>query len=197
MDPALRVQLIAMAERDQTVRARLAADGSLFKGYHPEMAQVHREHGERLARIMAEHGWPGVSLAGDDGAQAAWLIAMHAIGQPEGMRRALALLHEAQEKGAVPAVQAARLEDAVRFHEGRPQVYGTMYDWDAEGRLSVPMLEHPERVDARRAAVGLPPLAEALADMRRRTEETAEVPPQDIARRKRDQEAWARSVGWR
>ena len=41
MDYALRSELIAMDEHDQAVRAELAADGSLFNGYHPKMTVVH------------------------------------------------------------------------------------------------------------------------------------------------------------
>jgi hypothetical protein len=37
-----------MAEEDQPVRAELAADSSLFDGYHARMAEVHDRNPARL-----------------------------------------------------------------------------------------------------------------------------------------------------
>jgi hypothetical protein len=50
-----------MDERDQAVRAELAADGARFRGYHPRMAAVHRTHAARLREIIRDVGWPGES----------------------------------------------------------------------------------------------------------------------------------------
>lgn len=72
----LRHEIMEMAEHDLSVRQELAADGSLSKhGYHPRMEAVHTHNAERLATMIEEHGWPGKSLVGEDGAKAAWLIA--------------------------------------------------------------------------------------------------------------------------
>jgi hypothetical protein len=40
----------------------------------------------RMKRIVAERGWPGRSLVGDDGAQAAWLLVQHADHDPAFQR---------------------------------------------------------------------------------------------------------------
>lgn len=50
----LRAELVAMEADDLRVRARLAADRSLFHGYHPEMEAVHRRNAARLREIIAE-----------------------------------------------------------------------------------------------------------------------------------------------
>jgi hypothetical protein len=53
MDGAdIRRELLAMAEQDIRVRSELAADGSLFKGYHPRMQAVHDANAARLAEIL-------------------------------------------------------------------------------------------------------------------------------------------------
>src|SRR5262245_43076841 len=136
MNGSLRDELVAMAEEDQRVRAELAAEGSLFEGYHPRMEEVHRRNAARLTEIMAEHGWPGRTLVGKEGAHAAWLVLQHAIGNPPLQRRGLELLRRAVAEGEVPAALAAMLEDRIRSFEGKPQVYGTQFDWDEHGRLS-------------------------------------------------------------
>src|SRR5262249_58872924 len=58
MDAALRDELLAMAGEDQRVRAELAADGSLFDGYHPRMEEVHRRNAARLTAIIEGHASP-------------------------------------------------------------------------------------------------------------------------------------------
>lgn len=76
-----------MAANDLSVREELIAEGSLGKqGYHPRMEAVHKINAARLATIIEQHGWPGRSFVGDDGAEATWLIAQHSIGNPTFMR---------------------------------------------------------------------------------------------------------------
>jgi hypothetical protein len=71
--------------------------------------------------IALESGWPGVSRVGKDGADAAWLVAQHAIGRPEFQRRCLALMEDAVARGDAPAWHAAYLADRIRTLEGRGQ----------------------------------------------------------------------------
>jgi hypothetical protein len=197
MNAALRDELEAMAEEDQRVRAELAADGSLFDGYHPTMQAVHDKNAARLTEILSQHGWPGRSLVGADAARAAWLILQHAIGHPDLQRKGLVLLQEAVARGDVPAVETAMLEDRIRFFEGRPQKHGTQLDWDDEGQLSPLPIEDEATVEERRRSVGLGPLAEAIRRKRAEMAHSPEKPRRDWAERQRQLEAWARSVGWR
>src|SRR5207247_1273888 len=81
-----------MARGDRALLKDLARDGSLFQGYHPRMEALHQRHATRLAALIDAHGWPGRSRVGEEGAQAAWLILQHAIGNPPLMRRGLTLL---------------------------------------------------------------------------------------------------------
>src|SRR4051795_3519347 len=101
--PSLRAELLAMAEEDRRARPELVADGSLFDGYHPRMAGVHRCNAARLSAILDRHGWAGPELVGADGAGAAGLVLQHAIGDPPLMRRGLALLTQRAPGGAAPA----------------------------------------------------------------------------------------------
>jgi hypothetical protein len=194
---AIGRELIAMAETDLRVRAELAADGSLFEGYHPRMRAVHDEHAARLAAILEAHGWPGTQRVGEEGAKAAWLIVQHAIGHPNLQRAALERLNEATSRGEMPPRYAAMLNDRIRTLEGRPQRYGTQYDWDASGAMSPLPIEDPAGVDRRRQTIGLRPLAEETAARRREVESSGERAPSDWAARQRDMERWFRDVGWR
>jgi hypothetical protein len=180
-----------MDDYDQTVRAELAGDGSLFDGYHPWMAAVHDANAARLRAIIVTHGWPTERLVGADGAKAAHRIAQHSINHPEFMRECRRLLDEASMKGEVPRWQFAFIDDRIRVFEGLPQRYGTQWGGGPHGLEPYP-IEDPDHVDARRAALDLPSLAELRASS------PCERPlDTEAARRLEEQElAWRRAVGW-
>ena len=50
---------------------------------------------------------------------------------------ALSALQAAAGRGEVPPLQPAMLEDRIRTFEGRPQRYGTQFDWDADGERAM------------------------------------------------------------
>jgi hypothetical protein len=187
----LRRELLAMAALDLQVRADLIRRGVIYDGYHPEMEAIHVRNASRLKEILAEHTWPVPSVVGDDGAEAAWLIVQHAIGDPPFQRQCLPLLRSAAQTGEVPLWQAAMLEDRIRMFEGKPQIYGTQLETDSEGRVRPYMLEDPEHVEERRSKVGLEPLSERLA------REKPIPKPTDLERSEREYQAWVRRVGWR
>ncbi|MBC8120347.1 MAG: hypothetical protein H7Y22_00750, partial [Gemmatimonadaceae bacterium] len=182
---------------DKRVAKALTLEGVLEDGYHPRMEAVHRANAEALRAIIAEHGWPGRALVGDEGVKAAWLVVQHAIGEPAFMRASLQMLREASARADAPRWMSAYLEDRIAYHEGRPQRFGTHFDWDVAGDLSPLPIEDPEDVDARRRAVGLEPLAERTRRMRQQALLEGEKPPADFAQRRAEMENWARSVGWR
>jgi len=182
-----------MQAEDFRVREELAKEGVLGEGYEPRMEAVHQRNAGRLHAIVEEHGWPGRSLVGNDGAEAAWRVLQHAIGRPDLVRRYLPLLQAAAAVGEIPDWQPAYVLDRIRFFEGNPQVYGTQYDWDEEGFSRLWPVEDPEHVNEKRKSVGLPPLAETGARSRLRKP----LPPEQIKARRAAMEAWARSVGWR
>ncbi len=153
-DTESRERLLALAQEDETVRAELMRTGELFDGYHPRMEAVHIANAQALAPML-HTGWPTVAAVGEDGQHAAWLIAQHAISLPPFQRKCLALLSAAVERAEAPAWQLAKLTDRIRVHEGRPQRYGTQFDWDANGDVSPLTIEDPSRVDELRARVDL------------------------------------------
>ncbi len=115
---------------------------------------------DRLREIINEHGWPGRSLVGDDGANNAWCLAQHASRQLDLQRWALELLRSAVAAGEATPKQLAYLTDRVRMNEGRKQPYGTqIVGSQSEGPVPWPV-EDPDNLDGRRAEVGLEPFAD-------------------------------------
>ena len=196
VNQALLARLEDLRQQDIDMRQKLLAEGRLYGSYDTDMQRVHTENAQALDEIITQHGWPGIASVGLAGCRAAWLIAQHAICTPALQRKFLERLTAAAEAGDVPLRQVALLSDRVRFNEGRPQLYGTVMDWDERGEFGCE-LEDPEQVDERRAAVGLPPYAEALAEHRREVEAEGGGPPGDFAAYRQAVVDWARRVGWR
>ncbi len=198
MNETLRDELLEMIGLDERVRAELVDSGELFDvGYEARMERVHHRNALRLHVIIESVGWPGTDLVGSDGAEAAWLILQHAIAEPDLMRRTLPLLQAAAREGQASPRHVALLEDRIRFFEGRPQRYGTHFDWDAEGNLSPCAMEDPRRVNKRRRAVGLAPLAKQLRGARAMAAAEGDGPPADYEAYAKARDEWAARVGWR
>jgi hypothetical protein len=194
INEALRRALIAMRDEDLSVREELLEAGRLGGRYVPRMEEVHRGNAARLREIIAQHGWPTQDITGEDGAQAAWLVVQHAVGEPEFQRAVLGLMQALVAQERAPAWHAAYLEDRIALHEGRPQRYGSQWIDDArDGRTRPWKLAEPERIDELRASVGLaplPPIPELGPDL----------PPEQQERLRSTQrwwEEWFASKGWR
>jgi hypothetical protein len=114
-----------------------------------------------LRQIIAERGWPGKILVGADGANAAFLFVQHADRDTAFQAAALPLLERAYAAGEATGQQLALLTDRVATARGQRQVYGSQADIVA-GHVIVKPIADSARVDARRARVGLPPLAEYI-----------------------------------
>ena len=96
---------------------------------------------------------------------------------------------------ARPALLAA-LVDRIRINERKPQVYGTLLDWDERGQMSPWPIEHPEGVAERRRAVGLPPLEESVREARERAKREGAQAPKPYDERQVEIAEWAKRVGW-
>ncbi len=127
------------------------------------LLEANRRNTARLRDIVDEHGWPGRSVVGKLGADAAWLLLQHADAEQEFRRRCIELLHEAVHEGEADPRHLGLIVDRVQSVENQRQVFGTniIVD-DGKPQLQWPLLE-PERVDVLRKEIGLPPLEQDMA----------------------------------
>jgi hypothetical protein len=161
--PALRAEIAARVATDQAVQQQLGDRIQAGQPIGPGIARrdsVFNANLEWMRLIMAEHGWPGRRLVGEEGSHGAWLLLQHADRDTALQRTALRLLETAVQSGDASRRDLAYLTDRVRVAEGRPQVYGTQLDYDSRGCAQPKPSEEPTRLDARRASVGLEPVAQ-------------------------------------
>ena len=155
---ALQSELLKMGEEDQKGRASLheaKLPPEELKAFWEKQGEIDRRNMKRLEEIIEGHGWPGKSLVGEEAAMYAFLILQHA--EPEVLAKYFPLLKEAAAKGEANPQHAAMMEDRNLMQQGKKQIYGTQIF-----NNELYPIEDEENVDARRAAVGLPPLAEYL-----------------------------------
>lgn len=154
-NPELRSELLRRMEEDQAARGLPARDWD-------RVMAVDAANLPWLEQVVAEVGWPGRAMVGEDGAHAAWLLAQHADSSPAFQRRCLDLMSQAVQAGEATHRELAYLTDRVLLAEGRPQEYGTQMTGHEEG-WAPRNLRDPDDVDNRRAVMSLGPLSENIA----------------------------------
>jgi uncharacterized protein DUF6624 len=124
----------------------------------PEVAaqwqRVDEDNTRWLADVVSTRGWPGRTLAGEDGAAAAWLLAQHADRDLVRQRTFLDALRGAAGQGEASPWQLAYLEDRVRVNAGQPQLYGPQFI-ETDGELGPHPVEEPHRLDDSHAIAGV------------------------------------------
>jgi Family of unknown function (DUF6624) len=129
VDKEIRRELLRRRDEDQRVR-HLASPP---KGHHlirlpdevaEEWQRVDEDNTRWLGDLLIARGWPGRTQAGEDGAQAAWLLAQHADRAPVLQQAFLDALRGAVAQGEASPAHLAYLDDRVRVHAGQPQLYG-------------------------------------------------------------------------
>ncbi|MCT2560420.1 DUF6624 domain-containing protein [Chryseobacterium herbae] len=185
MNDLFSKELIALAEKDLSVRERLASEGKLNGGYHPEMEVIHRQNGEKLREVIREIGFPTISKVGAEASDAAWLIIQHAIGEPELMKSCYHLMVE--NRNDIKPSNIAYLYDRIQVFQSQPQRYGTQLT--SEG-TPYPV-EDKSSLNEERLKVNLPLFSQEEIDRIPGVENILEIDGKDT-----DYNAWRIKTGW-
>lgn len=194
--PKIAEEIIEMQNADLELRDKLVQNGQLFDGYNKEMEALHNKHAEILNNIIDKIGYPSVDKVGNEANEAAWLVIQHSIGQPEFMKKCAVLLERAVAENQADAKQLAYLSDRIAGFEGRPQLYGTQFDWDASGEMNPKLFDDFEKVNERRKSVGLNSLEEQTEIIRKQVAAENQKPPADLKKRNKQADEWRKNVGW-
>lgn len=154
---ALAAEILTMADEDQRMRRDFSGDPL---SWDPSVDQGKTR---RMREIVREIGWPTRSKVGAQAEHMAWLLVQHA---DTAFQRECLVLMSREPAEEVCARHIAYLYDRISVRDGRPQRYGTQLEKSGDGWEPLPV-EDPERLDARRQAVGLEPITDYLAGARR------------------------------
>jgi hypothetical protein len=170
---AVRRELVRMGEDSQKHRQemmdlmdRLAVSDSekvakRWRQAVDRQNELDSKNRQRLDEIVKEYGWPKRSVFGEEASGVAFLIVQHA--EIDYQKRYLPLIKEAATQKEARQSDPALLEDRILTREGKKQIYGTQLRLNQTTQLmELYPIEDEENVDARRAAVGLEPLAQYL-----------------------------------
>lgn len=163
--PALRAELLSMADEDARTRSAAIADNGKHPALGAAVVAADGRHLARLKRIDATYGFPSEAQVGAAGVHAAWLLTQHADRDPGFQQHVLDELRPRVGKGGIRGQDFAMLTDRVLAAQGKPQRYGTQFAM-ANGVLQAKPVEDADNVDKRRADVGLPPLADYACMLR-------------------------------
>ncbi|MGE0439027.1 MAG: DUF6624 domain-containing protein [Gemmatimonadales bacterium] len=165
IDSAVRRELLARVAVDQAVRdsftAQLRTGGVVTPAMVVSMAAVDSANLDWLRQEVRARGLPTRARVGEEGVRAATLLIQHADADPGFQAEVLPALEVAYRAGDVTGEALALLTDRVAKAQGRPQRYGTQATM-RDGRMVIDPIDDSVGVDARRAALGLPPLARYL-----------------------------------
>lgn len=197
MDTKIIAQkIIDLKNQDEKLRSKLIRSGSLSIGYNKEMEALHNSNAKELNQIIDEIGYPTKNKVGKEASEAAWLIIQHAISQPNFMKKCVKLLSVAVEQKKANPISLAYLTDRVAVFEGKPQRYGTQFDWDKNGKMSPNKCDDLIKVNKRRKSIGLNTLEEQVQIIQKRVEKENQLPPVDFEGRKIEYDSWRKEVGW-
>jgi hypothetical protein len=166
-DSLVRV-LDTVALDDEMYRDQLDDMVQRYGGQSKEVKELYRRmqaqdsiNQIKVCAILDKYGWLGSDVLGEEGNGTLFFVLQHA--ELPMQAKYLPLLRTAVKEGRAKARHLALVEDRVALRQGKKQIYGSQVGWDMRTNTHYVMpLEDPDHVDQRRAAVGLPPLAEYL-----------------------------------
>lgn len=168
LDRPLATLLDSIHDEDQLLRQRIGEVEAAHGPDSPEMQRywqlIHEKDSSNLVvveRILNQRGWLGPDVVGNKGSSTLFLVIQHA--DLATQERYLPMLRDAVRKGNARGSELALLEDRVLMRKGKRQIYGSQIAVDqATGEKYLSPVEDPDRLDERRAEVGLEPIADYL-----------------------------------
>jgi hypothetical protein len=152
----------------QKLEERFAADQRARKDYlvaphDPAVArrveQLDAQNMDWLKALVRDRGIPTAEQVGENGVKWAWLLVQHADRDPELQATVLPMLVKRYEAGELSGDNIARLTDRILLAQGKPQRFGTQFNWRS-GQFERRAAGEVAEIDAHRRELGLMPLAD-------------------------------------
>ncbi len=142
----------------------MRAHGAESLEFQEQQKIVYRNHAineKKIAAILAEYGWPGEAVIGEQGSLTICNVIQHS--DNEIRLKYLPMMKKAVKEKKLHPRLLARAEDRIATEQNQLQIYGgQMKYYPATKSFNVWPIYDPENIDKRRAAIGLGPIAEHL-----------------------------------
>jgi hypothetical protein len=136
---------------------------AFWQEYGTRWSAIDRSNTQELQSMLEKGGWPVISKFGKKADNEAWLLLQHADRDVDFQKKMLPVLEKLAQQGESSPSNFAYLYDRIHsIGEKSPQRYGTQGHCTGPGRWEPWPIEDPSALDARRASMGLKPMAEYL-----------------------------------
>lgn len=163
-DPELLKELKARVESDQAARRQLVADPKR-ETFDRSVHAIDAANLTWLRQLISEKGFPTAAQVGNEGVHLAWILLQHADQDPKLQGALLPVLEKRFAAGELPRNDLARFTDRVLLVSGKPQRYGTQFDWFS-GEFKLPEASRLTEIDSERSRLGLMPLVDYICVIR-------------------------------
>lgn len=166
-DHALKKELEDIFIADQKLRTSIdtvikqyGENSEQVKATWDEIERLDAANLKRVTQILDSKGWLGPEQVGERASSTLFLVVQHA--NKAVWEKYLPMMRKAVQEKKASASSLALLEDRyLAFGLGKKQIYGSQLQ-TIDGVTKLMPVEDPDRLDERRAAVGLGPIAEYL-----------------------------------
>lgn len=163
-DQKLKAQLERIYTDDQSLRQQIDATQKKYGYNSPEMNALWDEINKKdeanlreVEQILKEHGWLGPKEVGPRASQTIFLVIQHA--SAEARLKYIPLMRQAVKDKKASSSSLALMLDRINTESGVKQIYGSQLRGKVEGGYELFEIEDPDRLDQRRADMGLEPIA--------------------------------------
>jgi hypothetical protein len=161
--PDLLAELESRTDADQRARKKMLAASRSSEAMH-DVAAIDADNDAWMIKLLQRQGLPTVGQVGERGLGLLWLLVQHADRYPKLQAIALRDFEKRHAAGELPADDLARLTDRVLLHQGKPQLYGTQFDWTS-GKFEPRGVQDSAEIDTNRRQLGLMPLEDYACKM--------------------------------
>ena len=158
-----------MAEIDQRWRAKVTEyskageKSAKINKIWLKIQAIDKKHTSRLKEIVAQYGWPTISLVGKEASNQAWLLVQHADHDLNFQEKCLGLIKKAVQQQDVSPQNFAYLSDRIRVAKNLPQFFGTQFTREKNGNILLFLIYRKKDVNIRRKRYKLEPLEKYIA----------------------------------
>lgn len=156
-DLQLKRELLKMRDDDQGIREAFnAAPEAQKTALAEKMESTDVRVTDQLKGIVAQKGWPTISLVGAEASQAAAIILVHSPDH-QWQRRMLPLLNKLVKQDKIFGSDIAVLTDRILVSDGKLQEFGTQFQ-QVDGKMVMMPVKDLKHLEQRRAKCLLPPM---------------------------------------